>query len=65
MRRTARRIKRPSVAERKAKARDNRNAECVVAVKIMLSQHAEMKAAGRMNLSELEWVLFQIGRAHV
>jgi hypothetical protein len=61
MRRTARRIERPSVEERKAKARANRDTERVVAVKNLLSQHAEMKASGRMELSELEWVLFKLG----
>jgi hypothetical protein len=40
---------------------EKQRAERVVAVKNLLEQHAQMTAAGRMNLSELEWVLFKLG----
>lgn len=40
---------------------EKRRAERVEMVRTLLGQHAEMKAAGRMNLSELEWVLFRLG----
>jgi hypothetical protein len=40
---------------------EKRRAERVVAVRNLLEQHAQMKEAGRMNLSELEWVLFRLG----
>jgi hypothetical protein len=40
---------------------EKRRAERVVGVRNLLEQHAQMKAAGRMNLSELEWVLFKLG----
>lgn len=58
---TARRIARPSVEERKATARENRAKERIVAVRNLLDQHAQMKAAGRMDLSELQWALFKLG----
>lgn len=38
-----------------------RRAERVRMVRTLLGQHQEMKAGGRMNLSELEWVLFRLG----
>lgn len=40
---------------------EKQRAERIVMVRNLLAQHAEMKAAGRMNLSELEWVLFKLG----
>lgn len=43
------------------KALEKRRAERVVAVRNLLEQHSQMKEAGRMNLSELEWVLFRLG----
>jgi hypothetical protein len=40
---------------------EKRREERVKMVRTLLEQHVEMKAAGRMNLSELEWVLFRLG----
>lgn len=43
------------------RALEKRREERVKMVRTLLAQHVEMKAAGRMNLSELEWVLFRLG----